>query len=349
MCRPPVSRDALPIMADVVLRPTFQDTELKRVRKERLNVVAEAQDDPEQLIRIRVPAPALRRDGSLRHQHHRHVVVAAAIDGGRSEGVPRCSVPAVQRGAGRHRRRDDRDIALPLLDQAFGGWTGAAPAATMSPRRPSAATTRRVFLIDKPAPRSRRSGSAAIGVARSTPDYFALRVLNTILGGAFTSRLNANLREQHGYAYGASSHVRHAPGRRSVLCGRRRADRQDGRSAEGILRRAEPHPRAVPREELEKAANYLALLLPRNFETISSVATSVSQLYVYSLADDFYATYADRVRAVTPADVKRVADKYIVPEKLDRRSRRRPQDDRVGHPRAEPGTAHDCGSREAMK
>ena len=69
-------------------------------------------------------------------------------------------------------------------------------------------------------------------------------------------------------------------------------------------------------DELQKAANYLALLLPRNFETTQGVATSVSQLSVYSLPNDFYATYADRVRAVTPADLKRAADKHIVPEKL---------------------------------
>jgi zinc protease len=72
----------------------------------------------------------------------------------------------------------------------------------------------------------------------------------------------------------------------------------------------------VPPEELEKAKNYLALQLPREFETTRDVAASLAQLHVYNLPADYYATYAERVRAVTAADVKRVADKYIQPDKF---------------------------------
>jgi zinc protease len=72
----------------------------------------------------------------------------------------------------------------------------------------------------------------------------------------------------------------------------------------------------VPPDELEKAKNYLALQLPRNFETTRDVAASLAQLHVYNLPADYYATYADRVRAVTAADVTRAADKYIQPGKF---------------------------------
>ena len=72
----------------------------------------------------------------------------------------------------------------------------------------------------------------------------------------------------------------------------------------------------IPAEELDKAKNYLALLMPRTFETTRGTADALAQAWVYDLPADYYTTYADRIRAVTAADVKRAADKYIVPDRL---------------------------------
>ena len=122
----------------------------------------------------------------------------------------------------------------PLLESGFGGWkaTGATPPHAALPTVEPPAQ-RQVYLIDKPAAAQSEIRIGAVGVARSTPDYFAIEILNTVLGGSFSSRLNSNLREQHGYAYSASSLIRHARGAGAVRRGRRGADRQDGRGAEG--------------------------------------------------------------------------------------------------------------------
>ena len=72
----------------------------------------------------------------------------------------------------------------------------------------------------------------------------------------------------------------------------------------------------VPDAELEKARNYLALLMPRNFETTRGTADALARRGSMDLPDDYYTTYASRIRAVTAADVKRAADKYIQPDKL---------------------------------
>ena len=152
---------------------------------------------------------------------------------------------------------------------------------------------------------------------RSTPDYFALRVLNTILGGAFTSRLNNNLREVHGYAYGAGSRfdMRLAPGPFYAAAGVQTD--KTVRSAEGVLQRADQHPPADPGrraregEELPRAAAAAQLRDRR-----AARPNALAQAYVYDLPADYYATYAGRVRAVTAADVKRAADKYIQPDKF---------------------------------
>jgi predicted Zn-dependent peptidase len=177
-------------------------------------------------------------------------------------------------------------------------------------------TTRKVYLIDKPGAAQSQIRIGWVGVPRSTPDYFPLRVLNTVLGEAFTSRLNNNLREVHGYAYGASSRfdMRLSAGAFYAAAGV-----QTDKTAEAVkeffnelARIHEP----VPAAELEKAKNYLALLMPRSFETTRGTADALAQAWVYDLPADYYTTYADRVRAVTAADVQRVADRNIHPDKL---------------------------------
>jgi zinc protease len=313
----PVARlkQALPIMADVILRPTFPEAELKRLKEERLASLVEAEDDPEQLIRLAFPrivygpahpfgkplvgTPAALQSfttESLRHYYRQHY-------------QPRTSVLIVAGDV-------TTAAVLPAITTAFGGWTGGA-----SPPPPRATpaeqlTTRHVYLVDKPGAAQSQIRIGWLGVPRSTPDYFALRVMNTVLGGAFTSRLNNNLREVHGYAYGASSafEMRRAAGPFYAAAGVQ-TDKTSEALTEFFNELTRIH-EPVPAAELEKAKNYLALQLPRAFETERDVVASLAQQFVYALPADYYATYADRVGAVTAADVKRVADKYIQPDKF---------------------------------
>ena len=207
------------------------------------------------------------------------------------------------------------EMVVPVIEKAFGtaATTTDRNAAGEAATRPDA---RRVYLIDKPEAAQSQIRIGAIGVPRATPDYFPIRVLNTILGGAFTSRLNTNLREVHGYAYGASSSFEMRRGAGPVFAS---AGVQTDKTVESLkeffnelTRIHEP----VPADELEKAKRYLALQLPKNFETTRDVAAAVSQLFLYGLPDDYYQTYGARVAAVTAEDVTRAADKYLQPGKL---------------------------------
>jgi zinc protease len=153
-------------------------------------------------------------------------------------------------------------------------------------------------------------------VPRATPDYFALEVLNTILGGSFTSRLNQNLREQHGYAYGASSNfdMRQAAGPFSAA-----ASVQTDKTAEAVtefFKELNGIRVPIPADELAKARNYVALGFPGEFGTSADLAGMFADLIVYDLPDDYYATYVDRVLAVTPADVERAARQHIQPDRM---------------------------------
>ncbi len=312
----PVARlsDALPIMADVALRPTFPQDELKRVREELLTSIVEAQDDPATLIQFAFPRIVF---GPQHRYGTMSFGTAATLKGftvadlkqfHSTQYVPPKSLLIVTGDV-------TAASAVARLEPTFGAWKGTAaqtPAVATAPQL----TARQIYIVDKPGAAQSQIRIGWIGVPRSTPDYFPLRVLNTVLGEAFTSRLNQNLREEHGYAYGASSRfdMRGSAGPFYAAAGV-----QTDKTSESLtefFKELEGIRKPVRAEEVEKARNYLALLMPRSFETTGSLANSLAQMFVYNLPADYFATYTQRVRAVTPADVQRVADKYIQPDRF---------------------------------
>jgi zinc protease len=139
--------------------------------------------------------------------------------------------------------------------------------------------------------------------------------MNTILGGAFSSRLNMNLREQHGYAYGASSafDMRTSAGP-FVAAAAVQTDKTAQALKEffnelnGILQR-------VPEDELSRAKNYVSLRFPSGFESTGDISRRLEELLIYRLPEDYFSKYVQNIEAVTSADVQRVAQKYIQPNR----------------------------------
>src|SRR5438105_29641 len=204
-----------------------------------------------------------------------------------------------------------------LLTARFGGWERGAVAPLPEAAAP-APVARTVYLVDKPGAAQSVIRIGHVGVARATPDYFALQVLNTILGGAFTSRLNQNLRETHGYTYGAFSQF--SAGRLAgpfVASASAVTAKTDSSLIEFLkeLRRIRDEP--VPDPELAKAKAYITLGLPADFETTGAAAARFRELLVYGLPLDYFAHYAERINAVTAADVQRVARQHIDPDHFD--------------------------------
>jgi predicted Zn-dependent peptidase len=209
------------------------------------------------------------------------------------------------------------DRVLPLLEKSFGGWKSAGPAAMRATlpeaKQPSART---VYLVDKPnAPQSQvRIGW--IGVPRSTPDYFPILVMNTVLGGAFSSRLNLNLREKNGYTYGAASNfdMRVTAGPFSALAGVQtdktsEALKEFFNELNGMLK-------PVPADELTRAKNYVALRFPSGFEATSDISRRLEDLIVFRLPEDYFSRYVQNIESVTAADVQRVAQRYLASDRF---------------------------------
>lgn len=313
----PVARlaDALPIFADVALRPDFPAGELSRLQRERLVALLQARDDP---------------DAVANHAFPRLLFGAAHRYGVPEMGTPD-AISAFTPGELRafhaaHFAPDNStlivvgdvtpDRVIPPLEAAFGKWTGSGlgkRATLTSGPRPSG---RRVYIVDKPDAAQSEIRVGAIGVPRSTPDYFPLRVLNTVLGGSFTARLNQNLREEHGYSYGAYSMwaMRRFPGPFVAV-----AAVQTDKTAEALHEffvEIDGIREPVPSEELDRARNYVALGMPAEFETTGDVTTKLQELVAYGLARDYFAHYVSRLRAVTAGDVARVAREHIRPERM---------------------------------
>ncbi len=242
------------------------------------------------------------------------------------------------------------DRVLPLLETSFGAWQ-AAPSSAAPVTMPAAPqpAQRRIYLVDKPGAPQTQIRIGTIGVARSTPDFFPIQVLNTILGGSFSSRLNLNLREKRGYTYGASSgfDMRLTPGPFSAQAGVQTDKTSESlieffNELNGILK-------TVPADELARAKNYVALRFPSSFETTGDIARRLEDAIVYRLPDDYYSRYVQNIEAITAADVQRVAQKYIQPGPARGRRGRRSQDDRAGHPCPQPRPHHAAGDRRDLQ
>jgi zinc protease len=203
----------------------------------------------------------------------------------------------------------------PLVEKAFGDWQGEAP---VPPSFGAPKTTgARLLFVDKPGAPQTQVRVAAIGAPRATPDYEALQVMNETLGGLFSSRINLNLRERNGYTYGANSQFvfRRAAGPFVVASGIR--TEVTAPAVTEIFKEIRGIRDAPPAgDELALAKDSLIRSLPAQFETSSRVTNSTSNIYLYDLGLDYYTKLPDRLTAITTEQVKSVADKYIVPEKL---------------------------------
>jgi zinc protease len=175
---------------------------------------------------------------------------------------------------------------------------------------------RNITIVDIPQAAQSQIRIGSVGVARTTPDYFTLQVLNTILGGSFTSRLNQNLREQHGYAYGASSRfeMRLSPG--AFVAG---AGVQTDKTSEALrefFNELTAIAQPVGADELTKAKNYVALGLPSQFETLDDLSSHIEEMIVYKLPDGYFERYVGNIQAVTAAAVAKAAATYIQPQRV---------------------------------
>ncbi len=210
----------------------------------------------------------------------------------------------------------DSAAMIERADAALGSWSTRA---LLSPSEDVDAVSRAtaVYVVDRPGAAQTELRVGHVGIPRLHPDYFAVVVMNSVLGGLFSSRINLNLRERHGFTYGAFSafHWRVQSGP-FVVSTAVQTD-ASGAAIREILAeidriRAEP----IAEEERSLAVNYLAGVFPIRYETTAAIAAGLAAMRVFGLPPDYFDTYRDRILAVTADDVLRVARQHLRPKEL---------------------------------
>ncbi|MCI0595525.1 MAG: insulinase family protein, partial [candidate division Zixibacteria bacterium] len=305
---------AMELLSDVILNPSFPNEEIERQRASRLAGLVQERENPS-AVASRVMARVLY--GSNHPYGYPEIGTEAAIKATAREDmhsfwqknfVPDNAALVVAGSIGKNELKA-------LAEKAFAGWKPGTPAV---PQLGSPATTpAKVVIVDKPGAPQTQLRVFTLGQPRSTPDYAALQVTNGVLGGLFSSRINLNLREAHGYSYGAFSAFvyRRSAGPFLVATGVRTD--VTGPSVSEIYKEINRMTaEAVTVDELALSKQSLVRSLPGDFETSSSAAGTFSNLYIYDLGLDYYSKFPATVSAVDAATVQATAKKYLVPEKM---------------------------------
>ncbi len=210
----------------------------------------------------------------------------------------------------------DRAATVKRATELFGAWEKGQPIAENFPA-PPVRTGRAIYLVDRPGSAQSTIVIANLAINRSSPDYFPMLLLNTMLGGSFSPRLDQNLRENKGYTYGASSTL---DARRAGGTFRASAEVRTAVTGASLkefffeLDRIRTEP--IPEQEIANNKAFLSGLLPIRIETQEGLTDQLVQMKMLGLPDDYLQTYRDRLNAVTAADLQRVAQKYVTTDKV---------------------------------
>jgi predicted Zn-dependent peptidase len=300
----------LAIVSDMMLNSTFPAEALERLRGRTLVNLTQAKDQPT-IVGAQVFAKILYGAAHPYGQRTTETSVKA---------ITRDDVVAFHKAyyqPGRAIITVVGDTTMPkakaTVEKAFAAWTKAGEKPSFDyPKLPELQPAK-IYLVDKPGAAQAVFNIGLPGPPRNTPDYFALQVLNTILGGQFQSRLNANIREQKGYSYGVNSNFAYGKGPGpfraggSIFIAKTDAALVEFmKELKGIVGE-----KPITDEEIKTAKESLIQGLPQRFASVSAISGAITALAVQGLPDDYYQTYAQNVSAVTKDDLLRVAKKYI--------------------------------------
>ena len=207
-------------------------------------------------------------------------------------------------------------VAEALSTSLFGEWTGHHPMSNPS-GIDAAQPGRLVRVIAKSEASQSELRVGHVGIPRNAPDYFDVMVMNAVLGGLFSSRINLNLREVHGYTYGASSAFEWRRGAGPFVVQTAVKSDVTGAAVQEILGEIDRMRSApIADDELTLATSYLDGVFPIRYETTAAIARALANLVIHDLPENYYDAYRSSVRAVTTDGVLRAAQNHLRPDQL---------------------------------
>lgn len=305
--------ELLDLLAELVLRPTFPESELELYRQNAIEGLKYQRSQPdfladEQVARIifgshpysvHSPGPAdiARLDRNDLADFHKTFF------------VPNNSVMVAVGDFDPEELADE-------IDSRFGEWnTGDLPDAEFP--SPPERSRRTLTIVDRPGSSQANIVIADTSISRDDPDFFPVLVMNQVLGAGASSRLFMNLREEKGYTYGAYSRIyaRRFSGSFEATAEVRTA--VTGDSLKEFFNELESiRAEKVPAVELADAKEFLAGVFPIRIETQGGLISQIESQVLYGLPRDYLETYRDNIRSVSEEDVLRAAQKYIHPDRV---------------------------------
>jgi zinc protease len=297
------------VLADVLLHPSFPENELALKKVNQIQALTIKRGNPEFLVE--------ERFNKVLFGEHPYSVIAPPEES--LNKITRKDIEAYHKA---HYQPNhsvmvvvgdfDKTKMRELIASKFGDqWKASDVPVAAQPEMPKQ-SGRRIYLVDRPGSVQTSIKVGNVGVKRSDPDYFAMVVMNQILGGAAHARLFLNIREAKGYTYGAYSRMaaRKQPG--TFFAGANvRTEVTNPSLQEFLYELDRMRTTKVTDAELKSAQNYLAGSFQLGLETQSGLAQRLLEAKLYDLPDDFLKTYADKVTAVKVDDVRAAARKLI--------------------------------------
>jgi zinc protease len=310
----------LRLVSEVATAPTFPEAEVERLRRQRLTELLRRRHQPaavadEQLaaaiyqdtvyahspLGTEAALSSLRRDEILDFYHRRYRLPEAILIA-----VSDLDPEKLLTEAGA------------ALAAAPTGSTGAGERAWEPPDiRPAPLPGLRIVVVDRAGAAQTELRLGHASVPRAHPDFITLAFLNTLLGGKFTSRINLNLRERHGYTYGAATRFSGRLGPGPFVVNAAVATESAGAAAREVLselRRIRDEP--VTRDEMEETRSYMLGVFPYTVQSMGDLARRLADIAVYGLPDDYFDRYLRAIASLSRTDVQEAARRHLDPDRL---------------------------------
>ena len=298
----------LDIFSDVIINPTFPQEEIDKYKARQLQQLSFQRSIPQFLAQERFVR-------AIYGGHPAGIIVPPA------ESLKRAASADLAKFHSTYYRPNNAILAIigdvtlkqirPKLDKAFGGWQRADVPATTIPPAPEQSAAR-IQLIDRPGSVQTILQLGNLGIERTNEDYFAMLVMNQILGAGPSGRLFMNLREKNGYTYGAYSSFGGSKFRGTLISSSEvRTDVTEGAMKEFMYELKRLRDEKVPALELENAKRAIVGSFALSLESQNSLIGNVVLQRLYNLPANYWDTYPQKVEAITADDIQRVAQKYI--------------------------------------
>ncbi len=308
----------LNLMSDIVLNPTFPEEELERQRKIYIGRLQQAARQPFQ-VALKLFAVKLYGEG------HPYAYFPSGLkDEASLNQISRDDIASFYKD---NFSPDNAAFVITgdmtmseakeMVGKYFGDWRKGGKRSKSIPE-PDALRSTHIYIVDKPGAPQSALVMGNLGMKRSNDDFVAMEVVNNVLGGIFTSRINSNLREDKAYTYGARSQLAALKGTGPFLCFSQVQSEFTDESIFEIVKefRDVTVTRPVAGDELKGSKMNLIKGFPENFETIRGIAGQLGNLVMYDLPMDSWKKYAGEVEKINDNKSKNVAGKYIRPDAL---------------------------------